>query len=196
MHVTVSSTFPAKLRPLVEGLVKFGFTAVESGDVEVHVKARARVRRQYVAEFADGDRLRFRRRRDAEALVARYGGVVWSHTSRHPRASGWSGRTYDGVPGIARVTAGTRYLVTMNIPARPQALTGYPRAHQDPRLKTSPVVVFDDWTDELIHLAAHEARHVHQFRHRLRRSELDAERWAARVLATWQEASAEEAPAS
>lgn len=98
------------------------------------------------------------------------------------RIRGWSGRTYDGVPDIARVTPGTGYLVTLNIPADPRRLTRYPVRARDHRLKTSPEVAFACWQDELLHLAAHEARHVHQFRHGLQRSEVDAERWAAAVL--------------
>lgn len=187
MHVIVSTTFPQAVRPEIERLVRAGFEGVECCDVEAHVKARSRVRRTYVAEWpltaTRSERYRFRRRRDAEEFVAEFGGTLWRETTPHPRATGWSARTFGGVPGVARVRAGARYLVTFMIPADPRRLTGYPVVHQDPRLKTSPVVTFDCWAEQLLYVAAHEARHVHQFRHGLSRSEKDAEVWAAARLA-------------
>ena len=42
-----------------------------------------------------------------------------------------------------------------------------------------------DWRERLVALAAHEACHVRQFREGLRRSEVEAERWALRVLEAW-----------
>lgn len=187
MHVTISRTFPAEIRGEIESLVRAGFEEVEAGDVEAHVKARATKKRAYVALYHHrGDpeavRTRFPRKRDAEAAAKRYGGPVEVHSWAHPRARGWSARSYDGVPSISRVTPGARYLVTFNIPADPRRLTRYPETHQDPRLKTSPVVTFHTWREQLLHIAAHEARHIHQFRHGLSRSELDAERWAASRL--------------
>ena len=187
MHVTVSGTFPAAIRHEVEALVRAGFEGVACDDVEAHVKARAAKKRSYVALYHHpGDRkpvrTRFIRKKDAEASARRFGGEVEVHAWAHPRAGGWSARSYDGVPGIARVTRGTQYLVTFNIPADPRRLTRYPVEHQDPRLKTSPVVTFRTWREQLLHIAAHEARHIHQFRHGLSRSELDAERWAAAQL--------------
>lgn len=187
MHVTVSTTFPAEIRATIEAWVRAGFEGVESGDVEAHVKARAKKKRAYVALYHHrGDPApvptRFPRRRDAEAAAKRYGGPVEVHSWAHPRAGGWSARSYDGVPSISSVTGGTRYLVTFNIPADPRRLTRYPEVHRDPRLKTSPVVTFHTWREQLFHIAAHEARHIHQFRHGVSRSELDAERWAASRL--------------
>lgn len=180
-NVVLSNTFPAEIRTEMERIVWEGFDGVPAGDVEVHVKARARVERRYVMEFTRRGRLTrwaYARKRDARADARRYGGEVTVETRRSPRAGDWSGRAYDGVPDISRVAPGTAYLVTMNIPADPRRLTRYPLTHQDPRLKTSPEILFECWQDELFHVAAHEARHIHQFRHDLRRSELDAERWA------------------
>lgn len=187
MHITVSSSFPGALHPEIDALVRAGFAGVETGDVEVHVKARSEVLRAYIAEWPSGsldddvERYRFRRKKDAVAAALRHGGRAFVATRRHPRAGGWSARTFNGIPGLARVEPGMRYLVTMNIPRDPRKLTRYPERHRDPRLKTSPVVEFTCWQDQLLHLAAHEARHVHQFRHGLPGSELDAERWAAAV---------------
>jgi len=179
--VTVSSTFPTALHAEIESLVRAGFEGVEATDVEVHVKARAQVRRVYEVRFRQGRRTvlrRYARKRDAVAVARRHQGRVESKAYRHPRAGGWSARTYDGVPGIARVATGIRYLVTMNIPADPRRLTAYPVTHAYPGLKTAPVIRFDTWQEELFGMAAHEARHVDQFRYGWKRSEIDAEQWA------------------
>lgn len=181
VHLVVSKTFPAELRSEIEGIVRSGFEGVEAGDVEVHVKARARTERRYVLEFVRRGRLTrwaYRRKRDAVHDARHYGGTVVTETRRSARAGDWSGRAYDGVPDISRVQPGVAYLVTMNIPADPRRLTRYPLLHRDPRLKTSPEILFECWQDELFHVAAHEARHIHQFRHKLKTSELDAERFA------------------
>lgn len=86
---------------------------------------------------------------------------------------------------LARVSAGTRYLVTMRLPRSLDALA-YPQQLQYRRagvvMATAPVVQVRTWLEELVHLAAHEARHVAQFRHNLRKSEIDAELWAARAV--------------
>lgn len=190
MIVVVSRTFPAELRGEIERLVSRGFDGVDAHDVEVHVKARARTKRVYVAEVRRRSRwvrVGYERKRDALDAAARHGGSVETVVSRPAQAGWWSGRAYDGVPSIARVEPGVAYLVTLNIPADPRRLTRYPVRQQDPRLKTGPEVLLESWRDELLHISAHEARHIHQFRHRLRRSELDAERWAAAALDRYQE---------
>lgn len=185
MHVTVSSTFPKVLRPEIESLVRAGFADVACDDVEAHVKARARIERRYQVRWPDESRpVRvFRRKRDAIAFMDSLGppAQTWAHRRPHPKAASWTARSYEGVPAIARVQDGVRFLVTFNIPTDPRDCI-YPITHQDPRLKTSPVVTFGCWQENLLHIAAHEARHIHQFRHGLSRSELDAERWAAQRL--------------
>lgn len=185
MHVTVSSTFPEVLRPEMESLVRAGFADVACDDVEAHVKARGRKRKIWSVRYQDGTRIRHPGKLSAcRAAVAAGEGLVdaveWA-VYANPDAHEWTARSYDGVPRIARVQDGIRYLVTFNIPADPRECR-YPITHQDPRLKTSPVVTFGGWQENLLHIAAHEARHIHQFRHGRSRSELDAERWAARRL--------------
>lgn len=185
MHVTVSSTFPQALRPEIEALVRAGFADVECDDVEAHVKARAKVERRYLVRLPDDPQplKAFRRKRDALEYMDWIGppAQTWVHKRAHPKAAHWTARSYDGVPRIARVREGTAYLVTFNIPADPRDCV-YPVTHQDPRLKTSPIVTFTNWQENLCYIAAHEARHIHQYRHGLSRSELDAERWAATQL--------------
>jgi hypothetical protein len=102
-----------------------------------------------------------------------------------PRGRGFSGRAYRGVPGIARVAPGIAYLVTMLIPAADDAPTArrYPYRWEYARSRRTGPVVFESWQEELFHLAAHEARHIHQYRFGLSASEVDAERWACERLA-------------
>lgn len=49
--------------------------------------------------------------------------------------------------------------------------------------KSSPLIVVNNWQEALVAVAAHEARHIHQFRHRKPLSEVDCERFAAKRLA-------------
>lgn len=53
--------------------------------------------------------------------------------------------------------------------------------------KRSPLIEVKDWREGLVTIAAHEARHIHQFRYGKPRSEVDAERFAAKRLAAWRE---------
>lgn len=46
----------------------------------------------------------------------------------------------------------------------------------------SPVIRMADWREGLCGLAAHEAKHIHQFRHNRPRSEVECERFAAMRL--------------
>ena len=63
----------------------------------------------------------------------------------------------------------------------------YPRTYRYPRLKTAPWITVSDWQERFVALVAHEAFHTRQFREGLRRSEVQAERWAARILESWRE---------
>lgn len=49
----------------------------------------------------------------------------------------------------------------------------------------APEFTVADWREALIAVAAHEIRHIAQFRHGLRRSEVDAERAALAALRRW-----------
>ena len=48
--------------------------------------------------------------------------------------------------------------------------------------KKSPIIQVRDWRECLVMVAAHEARHIHQFRNKLRASEIDCERFAAAAV--------------
>jgi hypothetical protein len=184
-------------------LVRFGFEGIEDADVEVHIRSRP-PRVTYLARFqgplsvlteearqnwlADNPHSTSvpvvhlaRRRRDAERAVARFGGIVERHVDDR-LAERMSGCAYYELPDVANVANSTRYLVTMRLPRRLEDLS-YPETLQYHRrgvvMTTAPRIQVRSWPEELVHLAAHEARHVHQFRHGLPKSEVDAERWAA-----------------
>jgi hypothetical protein len=100
-----------------------------------------------------------------------------------PNRSRWAfeGRAWPQVPRAAPVEPGARYLVQIRMPRSPSAY-GYPFEWRYPKRKTAPKLTARSWHERLIAIAAHEAYHVRQFRMGMRRSEVTAERWAARAL--------------
>lgn len=54
--------------------------------------------------------------------------------------------------------------------------------------KGSPLIVIKNWCEAVVAIAAHEFMHIHQFQNNLRRSEVDAERSAAKRLAAYRTA--------
>ena len=82
--------------------------------------------------------------------------------------------------------------MTINLPAtggrldEPQGYGGRRPDEVGPRNRF-PFFTFRDWRERLVHIAAHEARHVHQFRHGKSCSEVDCERFAAMALARYRE---------
>jgi hypothetical protein len=96
----------------------------------------------------------------------------------------FTGLAYFQLPSRPRLQPGTRYLVKLKIP-RALRNRAYPRTYRYPRLKTAPWITVGDWRERLVALAAHEACHVRQFRDGLRRSEVQAERWALQLLGAW-----------
>jgi hypothetical protein len=51
--------------------------------------------------------------------------------------------------------------------------------------KGSPEIIKNDWQEAMVAIAAHEFCHIHQYQNRLPRSEVQAEKVAARVLDTF-----------
>ena len=209
MLVDIAPTLPTGHQELVRELVAVGFAGVDHHDVEVHVRSRPPRVRWVVRYQVPLDRLTpearrrwlaahpgatcaaatraYRRRLDATAAAADLGGAVCRQVDER-LAERMSACAYYSLPSIARVAPGVVYLVTMRLPRRPEALP-YPFELQYRRrgvpMPTAPVVQVRTWLEELVHLAAHEARHVAQYRKRLPKSEVDAERWAAGVVATY-----------
>jgi hypothetical protein len=98
----------------------------------------------------------------------------------------YRGRAYERVPLLSsRVTCSTvRRLVTIGL-GEPER---FPVSNFDPRKqhayggKRSPLIEYRDWREALVAVAAHEARHIQQFQRNRPRSEVDAERFAAKAL--------------
>jgi hypothetical protein len=121
------------------------------------------------------------------------GGVeVHVEPLRRPRDS-FTGLAYFQLPTRPRTEPGTRYLVRIRLP-RILRNRDYPKTYRYPGRRTAPWITVGDWRERLLVLAAHEACHVWQFREGRRRSEVQAERWAAARLIVWRRTDAEEGP--
>jgi hypothetical protein len=133
-----------------------------------------------------------RHRGDLERLIGEaFAGVETDGVEVHvERAkSSWesfTGRAYGGRPKRPRSHPTTRFLVRVKVPGSLRN-RAYPRTYRYPRLKTAPWITVDDWQERFVALVAHEAFHTRQFREGLRRSEVQAERWAFRILESWRE---------
>jgi hypothetical protein len=108
---------------------------------------------------------------------------------------GLSARAYDGVPSISNAPRGARYLVTIKVgtgvrfPVGPYNRNGQSPDEVGPRNRF-PFFTYADWREWLVSAAAHEACHIHQYRHGARRSEVDCERFAEQALNRYRSALA------
>lgn len=179
---------------LLTKLIEHGLAGVDTDEVEVHVGAAPHTLRRWVRMCRNPVMC-------SRPVDVSSAGGIHGHSALSPKplarlASSLHGPAreaplqpryaYSGRVRDRRrhgVTAGDRFLVRLRIPADPTA-TGdpYPRLSRDPRRRDTPELMIEDWREEIVRLAAHEARHVHQHRHDLPRSEADAERWAAARL--------------
>lgn len=186
IHIDRDIQVPAEQ---LTGLIAQGFAGVPTDDVEVLVRASPATLRRWVrlchnpcvcsqptdfsSEEARGHTAASRGK--LTGLDASLHGPARPVTVR-PRYA-YTGRVRDrhrhGTP------QGRRFLVTLRLPADPEAAAErYPRLSRDPRRRDTPSLRIESWREEIVRLAAHEARHVHQHRHGAPRSEADAERWA------------------
>lgn len=204
--VVISGAIPARYRDVLSKLVGVGFAGVDQLGVEVHLRSRP-PRTSYAVRYevplsalspSERDRLlaahpgaaaapvirHSRRRRDAEMLAAVHHGDVERRVD-HRLGERMSGCAYYSLPAVAKVSAGTRYLVTLKVPRDLDALT-YPVTlqyhHGGAVMTTAPRIEVRDWREEFVHLVAHEAFHTVQFDQRLPKSEVAAERWAQRAV--------------
>ena len=98
------------------------------------------------------------------------------------------GRAYSRVPSISNAPTGSRYLITVGIgaPERfPFEDGSYTRRNGEPVKRRGgrwPDVTLGDWREALVSVAAHEAKHIEQFRTGTSRSELECHHFAASVL--------------
>lgn len=188
MHLTLPSGLHPDWHHRAAVAVRFGFeqgAGSPARRAELHVKATRPRRRWRVVSDRLPRARGFARRRDAVEFADRVGGAVEAHDVIVQRWT--SGRAYDGVPGIARVEPGVRYLVTLKLPLQSDGTPHgrFPRTWRYDEYVTAPPATFADWSEELVHAAAHEGRHIWQFATDSPRSEIDAETHACAVLEAW-----------
>lgn len=100
---------------------------------------------------------------------------------------GLGARAYDGVPSISNAPRSARYLVTIKVgsgvrfPVGPYNRNGQTPDEVGPRNRF-PFFTHADWREWLVSAAAHEAWHIHQYRHGKCRSEVECERFAETAL--------------
>jgi hypothetical protein len=99
-----------------------------------------------------------------------------------------AGGAYNGVPEISNAPRAARYLVTLRLgngrERWPLGPVNYHFKRPDetgPRNRF-PFFVCADWREWLVKLAAHEAKHIEQFRSKSTCSEIACERFAVGVL--------------
>jgi hypothetical protein len=98
------------------------------------------------------------------------------------------GGAYNGVPDISNAPRAAEYLVTLRLgngrerwPLGPVNYHFKSPAETGPRNRF-PFFTCHDWEEWLVKLAAHEAKHIEQFRDGLTCSELSCERFAVAKL--------------
>lgn len=101
------------------------------------------------------------------------------------RTNHWvTGRAYMGVPYPNAVPRGTRYLITLKVPqVIPDGMLPHDRTYH--RAKRAGATRIERPEDDVVFVLAHELHHIHQFRHGLPRSEVEAEHAGRRVLHAW-----------
>jgi hypothetical protein len=123
------------------------------------------------------------RRADLAAELAAHAPLAWERRVAWARDT-VGGRTFCILPeaanGVLRLADDAGFLVTLQVPLRLDRGDAYPR--DIVYKKTVPVTVLS-WQEEILHVAAHEARHVWQHVNQRPRSETDAERWALATVA-------------
>jgi hypothetical protein len=104
------------------------------------------------------------------------------------------GAAYNGVPEISNAPRAARYLVTLRLGrGREQWPLGpinyhFKRPHETGPRNRFPFYVCHDWREWLVKLAAHEAKHIEQFRAKAICSEIGCEHHAIARLQEWRAA--------
>lgn len=102
------------------------------------------------------------------------------------------GTAYSYVPSISNAPKGSDYLITVGLgPESMFPMLGDHYVGKRPISKGGQWPEFDlrDWRDALVLVAAHEGKHIEQYRENLRRSEIACEHHAAWVLSRYQQAT-------
>jgi hypothetical protein len=98
------------------------------------------------------------------------------------------GGAYNGVPEISNAPARAKFLITLRVGRRDERWPlGPVNYHFQAPEETGPrnrfpFFVCNDWEEWLVKLAAHEAKHIEQFRSGVKCSELGCEHHAIQVL--------------
>jgi len=126
-------------------------------------------------------------------------GVDMRRVCVNVKNGGLGGAAYKGVPAISNAPRTARYLVTLRLgrgderwPLGPVNYHFQPPGETGPRNRF-PFFVCRDWQEWLVKLAAHEAKHIEQFRNEDVCSELSCERFALERLEEFRQLTAEEA---
>ena len=206
MRLSISPSIAVGHHHALADLVAVGFRGVNDASVEVHIRSRPprvsyvvryeaavaglppEIRAAWLARHPGATTVPvarvFPRRAAADALAAEQAVSVERHIDDR-LGERMSGYAYYELPDRARVAKTTKYLVTLRLPTRLEALA-YPVTLQYHRggavMRTAPEIELHNWREEVVHLVAHEAYHVKQFRLGMRKSEVAAERWALRAV--------------
>jgi hypothetical protein len=127
-------------------------------------------------------------------------GVDMAGVCVNVKNGGLAGSAYNGVPELSNAPRQASYLVTLRLgrgderwPLGPVNYHFKAPDETGPRNRF-PFFVCRDWEEWLVKLAAHEAKHIQQFRRRARCSEIACERFAVARLEqfrAWRTASAQ-----
>jgi hypothetical protein len=110
------------------------------------------------------------------------------------------GAAYNGVPEISNAPRAARYLVTLRLGrGREQWPLGpinyhFKRPEEAGPRNRFPFYVCHDWREWLVKLAAHEAKHIEQFRAKAICSEIGCEHHAIARLHAWRATRSADAP--
>jgi hypothetical protein len=104
-----------------------------------------------------------------------------------------AGGAYNGVPEMSNAPRGASFLITLRLgngrerwPLGPVNYHFKTPEETGPRNRF-PFFVCHDWREWLVKLAAHEAKHIEQFRAKARCSEISCEEFAVDVLEQFRE---------
>jgi len=128
-----------------------------------------------------------------EGLLFAVRGIDMDRVCVNVKNGALGGAAYNGVPEISNAPRSAKYLVTLRLgrvrdrwPLGPINYHFHSPSETGPRNRF-PFFVCHDWREWLVKLAAHEARHIEQFRTGAVCSEIDCERFALARLAEWRD---------
>lgn len=93
----------------------------------------------------------------------------------------YAGYAYSDVPSVSNAPRSSEYLVTLGIGPEEKFPTPEHKRHHGAG-PLFPVRRFGDWREALVFLAAHEAKHIEQYREGLPHSEVSCDAFAIYIL--------------